>query len=82
MKFKIPFLAVLIVGAILFINKDEVKNMFVNLIYFIIIFESRPSVQSVRPWGEGGFAPLPPRDGRTRGGWGGRRPPLKKIKEK
>lgn len=28
MKFKIPFLAVLIVGAILFINKDEVKNMF------------------------------------------------------
>jgi hypothetical protein len=27
-KFKIPFLAVLIVGAILFINKDEVKNMF------------------------------------------------------
>ena len=28
MKFKFPFLAVLIVGAILFINKDEVKNMF------------------------------------------------------
>jgi len=28
LKFKIPFLAVLIVGAILFINKDEVKNMF------------------------------------------------------
>ena len=28
MKFKIPFLAVLIVGAILVINKDEVKNMF------------------------------------------------------
>ena len=28
MKFKIPFLAVLIVGAILFINKDEVINMF------------------------------------------------------
>ena len=28
MKFKMPFLAVLIVGAILFINKDEVKNMF------------------------------------------------------
>ncbi len=30
MKFKIPFLAVLIVGAILFINKDEVKNMFIK----------------------------------------------------
>ena len=28
MKFKIPFLAVIIVAAICLINKDEIKNMF------------------------------------------------------
>ena len=28
MKFKIPFLAVIIIAAICLINKDEIKNMF------------------------------------------------------
>ena len=30
MKFKIPFLAVMIVAAICFINKEEIKDMFSN----------------------------------------------------
>ncbi len=30
MKFKIPFLAVIIITAICLINKDEIKNMFMK----------------------------------------------------